>query len=78
MPVMARMNIHQGLLDTYTFGKEKRIEGLNVESLATFCLAGRAPNIFALTKLGAHVTLVGRAIVPRFRKTRRHHFLRHR
>src|SRR5437868_10672680 len=51
----------QGLLDTYTIReKKKRIEGLNVAIIGDILFSRVArSNIFALTKLGARVTLVG-------------------
>src|SRR5213592_2151372 len=48
----------QGLLDTYTIReKKKRIEGLHVAIIGDILFSRVArSNIFALTKLGAHVT----------------------
>src|SRR5256885_1618637 len=58
----------QGLLDTYTVReKKKRIEGLNVAIIGDILFSRVArSNIFALTKLGARVTLVGPStLLPR-------------
>jgi aspartate carbamoyltransferase catalytic subunit len=58
----------QGLLDTYTIReKKKRIEGLNVAIIGDILFSRVArSNIFALTKLGARVTLVGPStLLPR-------------
>jgi aspartate carbamoyltransferase catalytic subunit len=58
----------QGLLDTYTIReKKKRLEGLNVVIIGDILFSRVArSNIFALTKLGARVTLVGPStLVPR-------------
>ncbi|PYL88357.1 MAG: aspartate carbamoyltransferase, partial [Verrucomicrobia bacterium] len=58
----------QGLLDAYTIReKKKRIEGLHVAIIGDILFSRVArSNIFALTKLGAHVTLVGPStLVPR-------------
>src|SRR3954470_12297573 len=58
----------QGLLDAYTIRERKRrIEGLNVAIIGDILFSRVArSNIFALTKLGAHVTLVGPStLVPR-------------
>jgi aspartate carbamoyltransferase catalytic subunit len=59
----------QGLLDAYTIReKKKRIEGLHVAIIGDILFSRVArSNIFALTKLGARVTLVGPSIlVPRY------------
>src|SRR5437899_458733 len=58
----------QGLLDAYTIReKRQRIEGLHVAIIGDMLFSRVArSNIFALTKLGAHVTLVGPStLVPR-------------
>jgi aspartate carbamoyltransferase catalytic subunit len=58
----------QGLLDLYTIREKKsRIEGLNVVIVGDILFSRVArSNIFALTKLGARVTLVGPStLVPR-------------
>jgi len=58
----------QGLLDAYTIREKKqRIEGLNVAIIGDILFSRVArSNIFALTKLGARVTLVGPStLVPR-------------
>src|SRR5213079_2324572 len=58
----------QALLDAYTIReKKKRIEGLHVAIIGDILFSRVArSNIFALTKLGAHVTLVGPStLVPR-------------
>src|SRR5216110_3233694 len=58
----------QGLLDAYTIReKKKRIEGLHVAIIGDILFSRVArSNIFALTNLGAHVTLVGPStLVPR-------------
>jgi len=58
----------QGLLDTYTIReKKKRIAGLNVAIIGDILFSRVArSNIFALTKLGARVTLVGPStLLPR-------------
>ncbi len=58
----------QGLLDTYTIRARKgRIEGLHVAIVGDILFSRVArSNIFALTKLGARVTLVGPStLVPR-------------
>jgi aspartate carbamoyltransferase catalytic subunit len=58
----------QGLLDTYTIReKKKMIEGLNVAIIGDILFSRVArSNIFALTKLGARVTLVGPStLLPR-------------
>jgi aspartate carbamoyltransferase catalytic subunit len=58
----------QGLLDAYTIRERKRrIEGLNVAIIGDILFSRVArSNIFALTKLGARVTLVGPStLVPR-------------
>jgi aspartate carbamoyltransferase catalytic subunit len=58
----------QGLLDAYTIRERKgRIEGLNVAIVGDILFSRVArSNIFALTKLGARVTLVGPStLVPR-------------
>jgi aspartate carbamoyltransferase catalytic subunit len=58
----------QGLLDTYTIReKKKRFAGLNVAIIGDILFSRVArSNIFALTKLGARVTLVGpTTLVPR-------------
>src|SRR5512133_3788234 len=58
----------QGLLDAYTIReKKKRIEGLNVAIMGDILFSRVArSNIFALTKLGARVTLVGPStLLPR-------------
>src|SRR6476659_9492793 len=58
----------QGLLDTYTIReKKKRFEGLNVAIIGDILFSRVArSNIFALTKLGARVTLVGPStLLPR-------------
>jgi len=58
----------QGLLDTYTIReRKKRIEGLNVAIIGDILFSRVArSNIFALTKLGARVTLVGPStLLPR-------------
>src|SRR3982750_497110 len=58
----------QGLLDAYTIRERKRrIEGLNVAIIGDILFSRVArSNIFALTKLGACVTLVGPStLVPR-------------
>lgn len=58
----------QGLLDVYTIRERRgRIEGLNVAIVGDILFSRVArSNIFALTKLGARVTLVGPStLVPR-------------
>src|SRR5205085_11128186 len=58
----------QGLLDAYTIReKKRRIEGLNVAIIGDILFSRVArSDIFALTKLGARVTLVGPStLVPR-------------
>src|SRR5947207_7104092 len=58
----------QGLLDAYTIReKKKRIEGLHVAIIGDILFSRVArSNIFALTKLGARVTLVGPStLLPR-------------
>jgi aspartate carbamoyltransferase catalytic subunit len=58
----------QGLLDTYTIReKKKQFEGLNVVIIGDILFSRVArSNIFALTKLGARITLVGPStLVPR-------------
>ena len=58
----------QGLLDLYTIREKKgRIDGLQVVIIGDILFSRVArSNIFALTKLGAHVTLVGPStLVPR-------------
>src|SRR5947209_12519062 len=58
----------QGLLDAYTIREKKgRFEGLNVVIVGDILFSRVArSNIFALTKLGARVTLVGPStLVPR-------------
>jgi aspartate carbamoyltransferase catalytic subunit len=58
----------QGLLDLYTIRERKsRIDGLNVAIVGDILFSRVArSNIFALTKLGANVTLVGPStLVPR-------------
>ncbi|MDQ2866934.1 MAG: aspartate carbamoyltransferase catalytic subunit [Verrucomicrobiota bacterium] len=58
----------QGLLDAYTIREKKgHIEGLKVAIIGDILFSRVArSNIFALTKLGAHVTLVGPStLVPR-------------
>ena len=58
----------QGLLDTYTIrDKKKRFGGLHVAIIGDILFSRVArSNIFALTKLGARVTLVGPStLVPR-------------
>src|SRR3954447_7128568 len=58
----------QGLLDLYTIREKKGgVEGLSVAIIGDILFSRVArSNIFALTKLGAHVTLVGPStLVPR-------------
>ncbi|MFL6536743.1 MAG: aspartate carbamoyltransferase catalytic subunit [Chthoniobacterales bacterium] len=58
----------QGLLDLYTIREKKAgVEGLSVAIIGDILFSRVArSNIFALTKLGAHVTLVGPStLVPR-------------
>src|SRR3982751_3380304 len=58
----------QGLLDLYTIREKKgRVDGLRVAIIGDILFSRVArSNIFALTKLGAHVTLVGPStLVPR-------------
>lgn len=58
----------QGLLDAYTIREKRgRVEGLNVAIVGDILFSRVArSNIFALTKLGARVTLVGPStLVPR-------------